>query len=341
MNKIELIKKVLEKLEKKGITLNSQVTEKSVLINGTRFFFEATADSNSTNREKNEGLILSNSSKLLRRNLQKKEISYIDYNGNIYINASPYSLLIENKSDLNAKKNKLKSEVKLSPTNLISPNGLAFIEVLFCLADKDLVKFDSTLQFCKRYNLYQPKASQIMHRLKTKSLIECKVKLKKFSLEWWLFAFENPASKRKMTPFFKIAQNYYSLDEKMNHLSTTEILIRINKLFPADIASGPVEVAKNFGELIDDSVSIWVSPLISKQLKKNFKLIPGFKDGHRNWLLATTARTLESEELISHKLDSNEIIKTNTMRAVWDMGFGDYRMQEARTNILKRIISGL
>jgi hypothetical protein len=99
---------------------------------------------------------------------------------------------------------KSKQKVKLSPTNLISPNGLAFIELLFRINNNDLKKFNSTLHFCKNYGLYQPKASQIMHRLGVKNLVECKEKLREISQEWWLLAIENPASRRKMTSFFKI-----------------------------------------------------------------------------------------------------------------------------------------
>jgi hypothetical protein len=336
MSVLDSIKDVLNSLEKDGLLLDSKFGKRFVIINGITFFLESKLN----NHQKNSGLILTESTKLIRQNLQKKEISYIDTDGNIFIKSELRNILIEKSFISKSKNKKPQAEVKLNPTNVISPNGLDFIDVLFRIDDREIAKFNSALHFCKHYKLYQPKVSQIMHRLKVKNLADCKKKLKEFSLDWWIFALENPASKRKMTPFFKTAQNYYSIDEKINKIDTVEIFKKLHREFQNNIAPGPSEVSKSFGELVDDGINIWVSPLIAKKLKKDFKLVPGFKSGQKNWLITVSGSDLESEKLISKDKKTNPPT-TNIMRAIWDLGFGDYRQQEARTNILRKFLNGI
>ncbi len=338
MNSIDNIKKLLEQLKIAGLLLENQITDNSITICDVQFFFETSTNEYSQHRNKNDGVILFHSSKLRRQTLQKKEISYIDINGNFFIKSNTYKIHIEKNELLKKMTKKSKQKVKLSPTNLISPNGLAFIELLFRLNNNDLKKFNSTLHFCKNYDLYQPKASQIMHRLGVKNLIECKKKLLEYSQEWWFLALENPASRRKMTSFFKISKNYYSLDKTINSLTAQSLLTKLNKHFLNEVAEGPIEVAKKFGELIDESISIWVSPLVSMELKKEFKLIPGSKEGCKSWLLATPPVSLKEEGLITHYSHKDNLGQTNILRAIWDLGFGDSRMQIASANILRRFL---
>ena len=153
----------------------------------------------------NEGLLLTKSSKALRQSLQKKGINYLDLSGNVFLNSEQHQILIE-EAKMKPLKKTTQDRISLSPTNLISPNGWAFVDLLFRLKNSDLEKFQSTLRFCKHYELYQPKISQIMKKMGAKNLIDFKLKLKKLPFEWWLFAFEFPATKRKMTPFFDAAQ---------------------------------------------------------------------------------------------------------------------------------------
>lgn len=113
----------------------------------------------------------------------------------------------------------------------------------------------------------------------------------------------------------------------------------LNSKFATSIAPGPIEVAKNLGEIIDEGFSVWVSPTILTRLKKEFKLVPGSKSGYRKWLIASPPVSLEKEELLTHVPKSKIEPETNTMRVIWDLSFGDFRLQEARLNILRRFLN--
>lgn len=287
----------------------------------------------------NKGLLLPKISKELRKALQDKGISYFDYGvGNIFLNSGKFRVLLEAtpKREPSFKKNK--SQLSLNPTNLISPNGLAFIDTLFRLDNNVLGAFPSTLQFCKKFDLYQPKVSQIMKKLGAKNLMDFKVKLKSIPLEWWIYALETPAAKRKMTTFFDVAQSYYSLNDNFTLTSSSEILTDLNSKYKDDITPGPTEIAKAMGEIIDDEISLWISPSLQSKIKKELKLIPGVKEGKRRWFLASPNSDLIKEELVTHEPSSKSKYKTNLFRVVWDLSFGDSRLREARLNILRNII---
>jgi len=330
------IQKAIKSLEKLGLHLEVHKDGQALLLGKVRFQAQPNP-ANFAAASKNEGLLLTKSSKALRQSLQKKGINYFDLSGNIFLNSEEHQILIEQ-----AKRKPLskvaKTQTSLSPTNLISPNGLAFVDMLFRLKNVELEKFQSTLQFCKHYGLYQPKVSQIMKKMGAKNLLDFKLKLKTLPFEWWLFAFEFPATKRKMTHFFGAAQSYYSLDDSKNALSTKELLSNLDTLFLNDVTAGPIEVAKQLGEIIDEDFSLWVSPAILNKIKKEFKLVPGSKEGRRKWLLAAPPFPLSKEELITHELKAKATAKTNKMRVIWDLSFGDSRLREVRTNILRRFI---
>ncbi len=328
---------ILKNLKKLGVQVNI-TQEGNDLIIGQIRFSKAHSIEKFSNTQREEGLLLSNSSRTLRQSLQKKGINYIDTNGNLFLIHKEVQFLIENIKKTPAIRLP-QVATRLSPTNLISPNGLAIIDTLFRLDDHELESFSSTLQFCKRYNLYQPKASQIMKKLGVKNLIDFKKHLKKISLEWWLFALDSPISKRKMTAFFGVSQNYYSLDNSINSKTTDELTSFLNQQFEDSVTTGPLEIVKSIGEIIDDDFSIWVSPVILSNLKKQFKLVPGTKEGRRKWLLASPPTSLIQEGLITHEPKSKTNQKTNYLRVIWDLGFGDFRLQEVRTNMLRKLLN--
>lgn len=314
------------------------INEKSVSIGKVTFEHHGNPESFQS-LPPNTGLLLSKSSRELRKSLQEKNINYLEHNQcNVFIVFESHRLSIDFEKRKTTKLSKVKSlNQNLNPTNLISPNGLAFIDTIFRLDDDTLKEFQSTLQFCKHFELYQPKVSQIMKKFDAKKLIDFKNRVRLIPIEWWIFAFETPAARRKMTAFFDISQKYYSLDESTESDTTSNIVSTLNFKYSNDIAPGPIEVAKSYGEVIDDSLSIWVSPLITSKIKKEFKLIPGTKEGKREWLLASPSFDLKKAELLSHYSTKTEN-KTNSFRVLWDLGYGDARLGEVRLNILRKII---
>jgi hypothetical protein len=330
------IQKAIKGLEKLGLRLELHKEDQSLVLGKVRFRIQPKPERFSS-AMKDEGIYLTKSSKALRQSLQKKGISYFDFNGNLFLNSERHQVLIEETKRKPLVKAR-ESQMQLSPTNLVSPNGLAFVDTILRLKNVELEKFQSTLQFCNHFDLYQPKVSQIMKKMGAKTLLDFKLKLKTIPFEWWLFAFEFPATKRKMTSFFGVSQNYYSLDDSLNALSTPELLLRLESKFLNEVAAGPIEVAKQLGEIIDDDFSVWISPLIFTKIKKDYKLVPGSKEGRRKWILAAPPVSLIKEELITHELNSIAKTKTNKLRVIWDLGFGDSRLREVRTDLLRRLL---
>ncbi|MFZ4404412.1 MAG: hypothetical protein ACOYOK_09955 [Pseudobdellovibrionaceae bacterium] len=287
---------------------------------------------------KNEGLLLSKSSKELRQTLRKKGISYFDFEGNIFLNSEGHQILIEKSKNKISHKQK-KQISQLTPTNFISPNGLALIDTIFRIDDLDLNKFVSTLQFCKKFDLHQPKVSQLMTKVGAKNLLDFKKKVRAIPIEWWIFALEFRAAKRKMSHFFGASQNYYSLDTSFDKISSSELMSRLPSKFKNEVIAGPIEVAKAMGEIIDDNFSLWVSPSVLTEFKKEFKLIAGTNENRRKWLIAAPPFSLDKEELLSHISKPRFKFQTNLMRAIWDLGFGEARLQEARLNMLRRFLN--
>lgn len=334
MKDLNSFEKALKVIEKMGLKIEATVKDNSIVIGKINFQVHTQPDRFKPS-SKNEGLLLQKTSQALRASLQKKRINYFDLNGNIFFNSDGLQVHIEeDRIKPIAKKND--SPTRLNPTNLISPNGLSFIDVLLRMNDTEIGKFQSALQFCKAFDLYQPKVSQIMSKIGAKGLLDFKKKIKNIPLEWWLFALEFPATKRKMTHFFGESQKYYSLSKEPLQKSD-KIFSILEKKYANDVTQGPIEVAKSYGEIIDDSLSIWASPTILNQLKKDFKLIPGSKEGYLQWLIASPPYSIEKEELLSHLPNSKP--KTNIMRVIWDLGFGDSRLQEARLNILRKLLN--
>ena len=338
MKKLNITHKLGKALEEEGINLVVKPTPDGGISIG-KITFKKRDDFLNLNRD--EGIILTKSSQSLRENLRRRGVSYFDESGNLFLN-SDIKVQIETviKTAVNKSIREIRS-ISFSPTNLISPNGLAIIDTLFRLDDNELKSFPSALSFCKRFDLYQPKISLIMSKAGAHDLIELKRRIKEMPFDWWLYAMESPATKRKMSNFFDLAQPHYSLTPERSFIKNVRIFEIMNIDFPEDTIPGPTEVLKNHGELIDNDLTVWVSEAMTTKFKSTYKLIPGRKEGYTTWLLASPPLGLSREELLTHDLKTQEKWKSNIMRAIWDLGFGDSRMREARENLLRRFLNGL
>lgn len=334
--------KILEKINKRllsaGVKLELSSEHGDVKIGNIVF----RRLNNPLSAEENEGIILINSSEEIRKILQGRGISYFDKEGNIFLNSEfgqirinadfvPKHLIgyaIYPTSDFSS----------LSPTNLVSPNALSIIDVLYRLTEIQIVEIGSALKFCQKYHLSQSKLSQIMRKINTKSLLEFKEKLKEIPMEWWLFAFEAPATKRKMVNFFDVAKPYYSLSDDVNKKNNDQVLESIDFTYSYNSSPGPIEVAKKYGEILDNQTSLWISNEIEAKLKRQYKLVPGKKDGHKVWLIASVPQDVLLESIVTHDIGSRSSIKTNIIRSIWDLSQGESRLKEVRERLLKTFI---
>lgn len=338
MNTKTDIGKLERLLRKNGFQIEWKKEDDSIIV-GTKVFKASSSPQDFMELPNTQGLLLNHSSKELRKTLQERNINYIDLKGYLHMNLDPSEKIVIEENSSKKKKPKGNKKVSISPTLLISPNGFALIDTLFRLNDEQLQKSPSVLQFSKLYDLYQPKISKIMTAIGAKDLVTLKQKISALPIEWWLYAFDLPVTKRKMTAFFDVAQNYYSLDGHIETMEETVLLKNLKSSLKNDISQGPTLIAKQFGELIDSDISLWASPSASSKLKKEFKLVAGTKEGHKRWVIASPSLDLTKAELISHVDDNRPLFpKTNILRSIWDLSFSESRLREIRSNLLRSFL---
>jgi hypothetical protein len=331
------IQKLIGALKKSGVNMDFKESDDSIILGPKRFRYPSSPN-DFEELPTNQGLILPHTSREQRKALQTKNISYLDLSGNLYYKTELIKILLEESSKARrSKKIKPSGTNLIRPTLLVSPNGLAFVEALFRVPENSLSL--PALQFCKRHDLFQPKVSKIMTSFAVKTLLELKRKISTLPTDWWLYAFDSHITKRKMTAFFDVTQNYYSLLSETDKLAEEKILEKISTQYKDDVSPGPTMVAKSFGDIIDNNISLWVSPAAISQLKKEYKLVAGIKEGKRNWQIAVPPFDLVKEGLISHAKDEVRIdVKTNVLRAAWDLSYSEERLREIRSNILRKFL---
>lgn len=334
-DEIKSVSKINQILDSSGVKLEASLDHQGDLRIGEISFKKLL---NPLMSEVGTGVILTNSSEELRKILKSKGISFIDTNGNLFLNSSSGQITVVPKLKTIAFRQagiSLTSHLPmLNPTNLISPIGLSIIDTLMRMSDSELNELGSALQFCNRYRLSQSKLNLTMRRLHARTLVEFKYKIREIPLEWWFFAFESPSTKRKMVNFFEAATPYHSLLPDMNYSDSKSLLRSIEYEFPFT-TPGPTEVAKAFGEIVDNDISLWISDVVESRIKRQFKLIPGKKEGLRTWMLATVPEDVLQDSIITHDAKTKNICKTNIIRSIWDLGYGESRLREVREKMLK------
>ncbi len=333
--------KLVKLLEANGFQLKWRQQGEAIRV-GTKAFRPSHSPQDLVALSSSEGLLLSRSTKEQRESLRARNINYLDPKGYLYMTLGPSTTILieEHRSKKKNLEKKRQQQIAVSPTLLVSPNGLALVDALLRTSPQQLQETRSTLEFCRMHSLYQPKASKIMTGLRAKNLLDLRSKLQELPIEWWMFAFDSPATKRKMLAFFDVAQNYYSVSPDIEVMSEEELQKKLNSEFGDDVTGGPTLVAKQVGALIDPGISLWVSPDAASKLKRDFKLVAGKKPNHRTWQLASPTVTLRKAELISHVRDSATMLsaKTNVMRAIWDLSFSESRLREIRADLLRSLL---
>lgn len=332
------LKKITKHLILAGVRLEAELLEDGIILIGDIAFSRL---SNPLLAQHNEGVILLHSSKEIRKLLQGKGISYFDKEGNIFLNSVFGQIFVQAEIAPKYSGGIIKQEggvSSLSPTNLVSPNALSIIDVLFRLTDDQVEEFGSALRFSQKFHLSQSKLSHVMKKVNAKSVIDFKHKIREIPVEWWLFAFESRTTKRKMVNFFDVAVPYYSLSDEVNDNSNKKIFESIDFTYSYNSCPGPIEVAKRYGEIIDNQISLWISDDIETKIKRQYKLVPGKKEGHKVWLMASAPQEILLESIVTHDIHSRDMIKTNIIRSIWDLSQGESRLKEVREGLLKTFI---
>ncbi|MGK5085622.1 hypothetical protein WDW37_20220 [Bdellovibrionota bacterium FG-1] len=235
--------------------------------------------------------------------------------------------------------------VPKKPTDLVSPNAFAILDVLFRLPQNQLRGFSSGLQFAKSFDLYQPKLSTLMSSMRVHSLMELRDAVSNLSIDWWISALRYPAIRRVFTPFFFHAKPYHSV---LNQSEEAK-LEKFNSFILSDkndqLAPGPTELAKKKGFLRDQDCTVWGTSVGLQTLKRDLRLVPGIERNSPTWFLASPLHGFRREAILAHLPDhglqfatQEGLSRVNVFRAIWDLSYGDARLMEVQVEMLKQVL---
>jgi hypothetical protein len=264
------------------------------------------------------------------------ERSFLTLDGDLYLAKTDSRLQINLKHLKKTSSKPKNSRQSISSTLIVSPNGLSIADVIFRTSSSDLQNFNSGLSFTRRYGLVQAKLSQMMTSLKAKSIVDLKKRLLDLPLDWWTNALHAPMTRKRMTPFFEVAEAHYSN-------STDGLYDFSSNIIESDgLIAGPINVARGLGFLRSSDSSFWATEETIRKIKKKYQLIPGTRPDRPICYLAAPKRTLADEAIASRLLNGKEIDvispNCNVLRSVWDMGFGDERVQEIQIDCMSKLL---
>jgi hypothetical protein len=281
-----------------------------------------------------ETVLADNLSDEEKRIFQRKKISYLTVAGDVFLWSEDQSLKINQEHQAGD----LKSELKFSPTKIISPNGLNILEALYRIPQLNSlgdVGFAATsLSFVKKYRLSQSRLSEIMTGCGADTVLDLKQKIAGFSESWWVDAFEYPGVMKKMKPFSKVMQSYVPLnfEKEFTYLS---LISSFSLKEGVDFVKGPSEYAKEERALIDSDVEIWVSEPAAQKIKKSLRLVPSQNRHESKIKLAIAPVDPKTGYLAQALVSPDEYHRHNPFRAIWDLSFGDSRQREVAFTLLR------
>ena len=331
--------KVLNQLIRQlGLQIEVRLSGDTLIVNGI-MFVSAGHKELSSEPDANKGFLLPSLTEDEKQFCQDHRINYLTLDGQFQLNRGGVILFIAHDKKTRSKVKQLKSNVRnwVSPTLLFSPYALSILDVLFRVSEKELTQASSVLAFSKVYGLYQPKLSKMMREFGAKDLVVLKSKISDLPEEWWLLAFQYPATKKRLTSFFEVAKAFHSLEvnpaleEDLNSV----IVKAQGKLIP-----GPIEMPKKLGLIYDRDHYLWGTQAALQDLKRQYKLVPGKAIHASTWYLAVPARELHQESIASrirHE-NFNATDLANPFRAVWDLSFGSERLKEVRVSLLRSLL---
>ena len=301
------------------------------------------------NKKSENGILIQDLSTEERTYCQTHEISYLTVRGELFLIRKGYRIVLEPSQKAPRLNRSGKPRVAtnltatLSPTALVSPNGLAILDTLFRIGADSVQSYKSALSFAREFDLVQPKLSQMMTKLRAKTLADLKLAIKALPDDWWSVALHYPMTRKGFTPFFENAKSYHSLLPSSGLLKLNQSLHEWQKSH-SSIVSGPVEVMRELGLIRDPDIYLWGTESAFHELKKEFRLIPGIDSEKITWNLATPFAGFDRESILSaiqtavvdFKFPS---LQPNLFRAIWDLSFGDERLKEVQLPALRRILN--
>lgn len=304
-------------------------------INGV-VFVDFKSNKNKSDPGKDRGYLISGGDLKIKDLLQKRNISYLTEDGELYLVGHDRILHSVPFKKSRAHRSEVLTNSVLSATSALSPLGMQIVEVFLRLPLRRVKEYKSTLAICKDYGLHQPKVSSLMKSIGAKDPLSFKEKLSSIPYSWWEFAFETPTVRRHLVPFNSVAQEYHS---PVGTNSIADLRSQLKVLIgkePSSVAWGPSELATQRGLLISNSLSLWCGKEYLNALKKKFKLISG-KDKRPNgvtWLIADVGDFYSNAILLPK---STQVSTQSILRAAWDLTFADERSREIRPQLMSEL----
>lgn len=320
-----------------GLRFDTQAKENNLVIHGVAFSLASRKDLH-INASATRGLLFSSLTEDERQFCAQHRINFLTLDGHFQlVSGQTVFSITQEKKIRRWGSSKTKSKNPLLPTLIFSPYALSILDVLVKVPKSELLQATSVLSFAKRYGLYQPKLSKLMRELDAEDLASLKAKIVALPDDWWSLAFQYPATKKRLTPFFDSAMPFHSLDNKS--ITQDEFDSTLFEM-KGCLIPGPVEIAKKHGVINDMDYYLWAEAQTLQEFKRLHKLVPGKLSSGPTWYLATPKRDLHQEAIASYftALSSVPTELANPFRAIWDLSFGSERLKEIRMTLLRRLL---
>jgi len=227
-------------------------------------------------------------------------------------------------------------------TMVVSPSGFEIVDTIFRLDIHEIQKKPSHI--ARKYKLSQPKISQMMTTLGGRTLIQLKEKLLGLELSWWYQAFDNPLSRRKMTPFKSKHTRKYAFGKEVdNKFIFQKIASMKKKKFEIEI--GGLSYLKILGILNTSDYDLLVRSDQIADVVKVMNLRPVKKGEAGNIIWVTPLiDDIQSERLKSKILTGNERIpeqirELNPLRYIWGLNYEEERVRDERKYLLEQYLN--
>jgi len=278
-------------------------------------------------KRKKMGVLATSLNDLEKETLKKHKISFISIGDEV--------MIYTKKGELAFKFKEQKTNDSFSFTTLMSPAGFAILDTILNLSYADLKQF-SALSLSNKFNLTQPKISQIFKACQVHSLVELKEWVISKNLDWWKEGFLEKKTRRFMTPF-EIHKRYVSADKK----SIQDILIAMmnSKNWNQSLSFSGIQLLKEMNEIIDKNLYLAIIPLFEKELFKRYSQVPAPISTSDSVVNVTVLRKDFLSESFFSRINKKNQQQFNILRMMWGIQTEDSRIQEARFDVLQRYLN--
>jgi len=223
---------------------------------------------------------------------------------------------------------------KINPTIIVSPSGLEIVDTIFKLDESEIQSTPAKIS--KTYNLSRSKLSTIMTAFKVKKLFDLKGKLLDLPPTWWFESFNNPITKRKMTPFKTVKTRKYVLKGSNDLTQFQDKIIKLKEQ-KIEVEIGGISYLNLLGVLRSPEFDLLVRADQLVAVVELLDLRPAKKGEVANLVWITPLiGGIKSEKLEAKKICSTNALKRiNVLRYLWGLNYDEERVKEERRNILE------